>query len=970
MLKLRTLGGLTLEGLEASAVGGAVLHRKRLALLAVLGASDGVSRDKLLGLLWPESSETRARHALAQSLYALRRALDIDDLVLGNQELRVNRAVLEVDVWSFERLLGAGHLDDAVALYRGPFLDGIYVDDARAFEEWVSTERQRLSQRYAHALESLAALAEQAGAFGEAVKWWRQLALFDPLAAGPALGVMRSLVAGGDAAAALQHASLYRAHVSSELGIQCSHELSALADSVRAQLAPIASQSSADLAPSSSVRIEERTAEQRQASSAPNDGLYSRPDILASGQSEGTRRWRREIGVAVACLLLLATFGAARLARGFKGGVARLDPDRVAVFPFVVGAAGVDYLADGMVNLLAAALDSAATVQIVDPRSLLARVNAAPNTRTDPAAAAAIAKEFGAGGFVLGNVTELNGRVELTASLYNTQSTKEVATRASVSGDRSATFGLIDHLAEELLAARLKAPGQRLDRLAALTTSSLPALKAYLLGEREMRVRHYFLAMERFQDAIACDTSFALAHYRLSMAADWSGQTELADSAAARATRYASRLSAHDRMLVEALAAWRTNDIDEAERQYRTLILHHPDDVEAWYQLGEVYFHNNPARGLSFLDARAPFERALALEPTDPNGPMHLIRIATWQERWSAVDSLLRRLDPKEIDGGLALYRGLARGDTALDRAIKAFSVVDANALFVSTVRLAVYTHRLDAAERLAAALSSDSRPRDERAIGYHLRAYLAATRGRWRSARAYADSTRAFALHYGMETTARLAAAPFAPFMARELARLRHEVLASREVPPTEGPTWGTGRYAPREYPQRMTALAAILSARMGDTSALRADIGAVGVVDTSHFRPWRDWRQDRVALLRAWSSRLAGRPGDAVQLLQTPHPPDEWGSRDEERFFLAEMLRDSGRPEDALRWFSSFEQIGIEDLPWAAPAHLMRARLLDRLGRRREAMQDYARVVELWKDCDAELRPLLEEARRRSNS
>jgi len=956
MLKLRTLGGLTLDGFESSAVGSAVLHRKRLALLAILGASDGVSRDKLLGLLWPESSETRARHALAQSLYALRRALNNDDLVLGNQELRINRAVVEVDAWSFDRLIDAARLEDAVALYRGPFLDGVYLDDADAFEEWVSTERQRLSHRYARALESLAAEAERARAFGQAVKWWRELALFDPLAAGPALGLMRSLVSSGNAAAALKHASAYQARVASELGIQSSPEVSAFANTVRAQLSAATPTAPVSLSPASQAPIK------------PAMGDVRLTTALPSRKRERARSRRGEIGVAIVCLLLLATFGIARFARGSKGGAARLDPDRVAVFPFVAGAAGVDYLADGMVNLLAAALDSAATVQIVDPRSLLSRVNCAPRSRTDPAAAAAIAKEFGASAFVLGNVTELNGRMELSASLYNT-STKEVVTRASATGDRSATFGLIDHLAAELLAARLKTPGQRLDQLAALTTSSLPALKAYLLGEREMRARHYLFAIDHFQEAIALDTSFALAHYRLSMAADWSGEATLADSAAARAARHASRLSAHDRMLVEALAAWRTNDIDEAERQYRTLILHHFYDVEAWYQLGEVYFHNNPPRGRSFLDARAPLERALALEPTDPNGPMHLLRIAAWEERWSAADSLVRRLDPKEADATLAPYRALARGDTAaLTRAIAGLSVVDSNSLYVSTERLAIYTHRLDVAERLGAALTSPSRPRHDRAMGYHLLAYLEAAQGRWTHARAYADSARLFALHYGIETKARLAAAPFAPFSAKELETLRREVLASRSVAAVKDTNWGMLHYAPREYPDRFMALAALLSARLSDTAALRAEAAGLHGSDTTKSPEWQNWRHDRIRLLRAWSMRLAGRPADAVASLDSLHPPDAWGTRDEERFLLAEMLRDSGHPDDALRWFGSFEQIGIDELPWAAPAHLMRARLLDRLGRQQEAVADYARVAELWKDCDRELQPLRDEARRRA--
>src|SRR5437763_12416825 len=195
-----------------------------------------------------------------------------------------------------------------------------------------------------------------------------------------------------------------------------------------------------------------------------------------------------------------------------------------------------------------------------------------------------------------------------------------------------------------------------------------------------MRARNYPYALDRFQEAISLDSSFALADYRLSIAADWNGRLALADSAAANAARYASRLSLHDRMLVDALFAWRNNDIDAAERLYRTLVLLHPDDVEAWYQLGEVYFHNNPPRGRSFVEARIPFERVLALEPSNRDAPTHLMRIAAWEGRWSSVDSLLKRVEGNEEDVTLAPYRALALHDSiALDRSIATLGVFDPN---------------------------------------------------------------------------------------------------------------------------------------------------------------------------------------------------------------------------------------------------------------------------------------------------
>src|ERR1044071_10073860 len=74
MLLLRTFGGLSLEN-GGRPIIGAAGQRRRLAVLAVLAAAGDtpVSRDRLCALFWPDSDAERARGALKQALYALRR---------------------------------------------------------------------------------------------------------------------------------------------------------------------------------------------------------------------------------------------------------------------------------------------------------------------------------------------------------------------------------------------------------------------------------------------------------------------------------------------------------------------------------------------------------------------------------------------------------------------------------------------------------------------------------------------------------------------------------------------------------------------------------------------------------------------------------------------------------------------------------------------------------------------------------
>src|SRR5689334_19703261 len=124
--RVRTFGGL---GVERS---GFPLHelseqRKRLAILALLAASDdGMPREKLLALLWPESDAEQSRNALNQLLYGLRRTLGVD-AILGNAELRLNDQLVTSDCGEFRRSLRSRALEAAVDCYRGQFLDGFHI---------------------------------------------------------------------------------------------------------------------------------------------------------------------------------------------------------------------------------------------------------------------------------------------------------------------------------------------------------------------------------------------------------------------------------------------------------------------------------------------------------------------------------------------------------------------------------------------------------------------------------------------------------------------------------------------------------------------------------------------------------------------------------------------------------------------------------------------------------------------------
>src|SRR5262249_55036445 len=149
-------------------VGGQPLRRlhshKGLWLLALLALRAGrdVERDWLTGVLWLDSDASRGRRNLRQSLSDLRLALGGEGgrlAVEGTRTLRFEVAGVFVDALAFDAALARGDrasLQEAVALYRGPLLEG-------CAEEWCLSERRQREEGY---LQALATLAGEATARG------------------------------------------------------------------------------------------------------------------------------------------------------------------------------------------------------------------------------------------------------------------------------------------------------------------------------------------------------------------------------------------------------------------------------------------------------------------------------------------------------------------------------------------------------------------------------------------------------------------------------------------------------------------------------------------------------------------------------------------------------------------------------------------------------------------------------------
>ena len=457
-------------------------------------------------------------------------------------------------------------------------------------------------------------------------------------------------------------------------------------------------------------------------------------------------------------------------------------PPTVVILPFTIhGDAALDYLGDGMMDLFAAALDGAGGMHPIDPATLLAWLPHA-DPQQGPVAAQAL-DHFGALAVLHGSLTAAGGVLRLNATMSGASG--EVLGRASLEAtDESQLFTLVDALARELLAAWSPGPSGRLGQVAARATRSLPALKAWLLGEQDLRLGHIVTARDHFSRAASADPGFAHAHYRLAGASAALALIGPAREASRQAMAHRNELAERDQLLIEAQHAWLDGRISDAERRYAAVVARWPEDRDAWFLLGDLLYHGNPYRGRSSREARGPLERALALDPEHTGTLGRLARLAAFEGRHADLDTLVARvlaLSPDQ-DQALALRAlrawTLGRADEQAEVTVLLTSA-RALTLGVAFSDVAVYAGDLAGTERLGRALLDVARSDELRGYAHLMLAMVAAARGRLDDCRALLSEAGTFDAAWSLEVRGYLLALPFLAWPLEEIHAVRDQLDA-----------------------------------------------------------------------------------------------------------------------------------------------------------------------------------------------
>src|SRR5919107_2892151 len=244
--------------------------KKILALLCYL-AAEGATRHprrELAELLWPERDERRARTNLRSALAKLRKTLGEDSaheeeegarfFVIEGDLLGLEPREVELDLKALEAAVSLAraeaspggrspdtavgrrelieHLEGALGLYRGEFMEGFSVEDAPEFEVWLEAERVRWRALFGELCQRLSRLEGEEGLIEEAIGTARLWVRHAPLEEGAQRRLMELLSRAGESERALLVYEGFENTLKRELGMEPSSQMQELAHRLREEV--------------------------------------------------------------------------------------------------------------------------------------------------------------------------------------------------------------------------------------------------------------------------------------------------------------------------------------------------------------------------------------------------------------------------------------------------------------------------------------------------------------------------------------------------------------------------------------------------------------------------------------------------------------------------------------------------------------------------------------------------------------
>lgn len=216
------------------------LNNKLVALicLLVLNKNRNISKDKIVSYLWPDSNDEAAKSNLRFNLWTIKKVIPQDhneDFIISKMDYcRINEKYkfycdkIALDYFKASRDESIEELIKLKELFKGDFLEGLYIKNCNDFNEMILFERVVCQNKQVEILERLVSLYEEQDAYEDCLQILNEVAAIEPYNEHSAYQIMNMYGKLGNRVAAINYYKKFESNLRRNLNISPDNELKIL----------------------------------------------------------------------------------------------------------------------------------------------------------------------------------------------------------------------------------------------------------------------------------------------------------------------------------------------------------------------------------------------------------------------------------------------------------------------------------------------------------------------------------------------------------------------------------------------------------------------------------------------------------------------------------------------------------------------------------------------------------------------
>jgi tetratricopeptide (TPR) repeat protein len=206
--------------------------------------------------------------------------------------------------------------------------------------------------------------------------------------------------------------------------------------------------------------------------------------------------------------------------------------------------------------------------------------------------AAIVAKEANVEAILTGNISKNGDSLKISVKVLEPNQGKILKEESVEGKGLDAIFSMVDELSQKIkntLALSLEKQEQA-KGIADLSTNSLEAWRYYTDGVDLLQKAMFNEAIAQFEQAVEADPTFVAAYYRLCLLLFRQGERQKGYEYFEKLKSLKHKATPKEQFQIDQLDGWVNRDIRKVIAASQLWLKQNPNDVEAYFSLGDIYF--------------------------------------------------------------------------------------------------------------------------------------------------------------------------------------------------------------------------------------------------------------------------------------------------------------------------------------------------------------------------------------------